>query len=386
MGVVLLARDEHLQREVAIKLIRPDLPARPEANQRFLREARTMARVRHENVVEVYAYGQLSGQPYFVMEYVPGSDLQQLLDRAADDGQQVPVVEALGLLDQVCRGVHAIHRRGALHGDLKPGNILIGPASRVAVADMGLARVWDVADTNPQPIAGTPAYMAPECIREHVPAWLAARADVFALGVLAYELLTGQLPWDVTRVQDLVQLYVNGAPPLPPSALRPALTGAFDAAVLAALELEPERRTESAEALRAALLHAGDALTEAAHDVRILVADDDPDFRALARETLAHGFAGARIELVNDGQAALEACRREAASLAVIDLDMPGLNGVQLTATLRAESDIPIVVVTASGGAPDWKLLLALGATGFLVKPIDPYALITLARRAIRHA
>jgi serine/threonine-protein kinase len=113
------------------------------------------------------------------------------------------------------------------------------------------------------------------------------------------------------------------------------------------------------------------------------VADDDADFLALASEALAYGFPGAEIEVVPDGEAALKACDREQASLAVIDLDMPGLNGVELTAALRASSNMPIVVVTASGGAPDWHLLSSLGADGFLVKPIDPFALVALARKAL---
>jgi serine/threonine-protein kinase len=152
---------------------------------------------------------------------------------------------------------------------------------------------------------------------------------------------------------------------------------------LQALSFDPYHRTANADAFRRALLEARDSIKTSYNALRIIVADDDPDFRALAEETLAYGFPGARIESVADGEAALAACDREPASLAVIDLDMPGLNGVELTAALRANYSMPIVVVTASGGAPDWHLLSSLGADGFLVKPIDPFALVALARKAV---
>jgi serine/threonine-protein kinase len=142
-------------------------------------------------------------------------------------------------------------------------------------------------------------------------------------------------------------------------------------------------RTESADAFRRQLLRARESIERSHTHVRILVADDDSDFLDLARETLAYGFPGASIELARDGNAALSAIDREPASLAVIDLDMPGMNGVELTAALRANHSMPIVVCTATGGAPDWQLLQAIGADGFLVKPIDPFALIALSRKML---
>jgi serine/threonine-protein kinase len=119
----------------------------------------------------------------------------------------------------------------------------------------------------------------------------------------------------------------------------------------------------------------------------VIVADDDPEFRNLAAEAVRFAFKGAEVECVSDGQAALDAIDRKPADLAVVDLDMPGMNGIELTAALRAgetrDRRIAILVVTAFGGAPDWKLLSGLGADGFLLKPIDPYALVALARRTI---
>jgi serine/threonine-protein kinase len=152
------------------------------------------------------------------------------------------------------------------------------------------------------------------------------------------------------------------------------------------MEKDPAQRTPSAEAFRRALLEARETVSTRPPPCYLLVADDDPDFRKLATEVLRFAFPGAEIESVADGTAALAALDRRRASLAVIDLDMPGLNGIELTAAIRGSEnakDVPIVVATATGGAPDWKLLSSLGADGFLVKPIDPMALVTLARRFV---
>ncbi|HEX4353747.1 MAG TPA: protein kinase [Polyangiales bacterium] len=383
MGVVVLAVDERLERDVAIKLIRPAYTRNQSARERFLIEARAMARVRHENVVEIFAFGEFDETPYFVMEYVPGTNIANWLDDAILDDRLPSVDEALGYLDQVCRGVAAIHTSGAVHGDLKPSNLLIGPASRIAVADMGLSRLFDpTGRLGEHPMAGTPAYMAPEFARNDLSRELVQRGDVYALGVIAFEMLTGHQPFNIESTADMLAAHRGGSPPLP-SQFRPELTTAFDVPLLRALCFDPHQRTANADAFRRALLEARESIKTSYNALRILVADDDPDFRALAAETLAYGFPGARIESVEDGEAALAACDREQASLAVIDLDMPGLNGVELTAALRANYSMPIVVVTASGGAPDWHLLSSLGADGFLVKPIDPFALVALARKAI---
>jgi serine/threonine protein kinase len=383
MGMVVLAVDERLERDVAIKLIRPTYGRNKNARDRFLIEARAMARVRHENVVEIFSFGEIEGSPYFVMEYVPGSNVANWLDDLILEDKLPSIDESLGYLDQICRGVAAIHISGTVHGDLKPSNILLGPASRVAIADLGLSRLFDhMGRAGAHPMAGTPAYMAPEFARADLPPQLLQRSDVYALGVIAYEMLTGEPPFDIVTTADMLKAHA-GQPPLP-SSLRPELGIGFDLPLLASIRTDPVKRTASADEFRRQILEAREALVTPSQAIRIVVADDDADFRALAGETLAYAFPNAQIETVADGEAALKAIDREPAQLAVIDLDMPGLNGVELTAALRANHDLPIVVCTASGGAPDWKLLSAIGADGFLVKPIDPFALVALARKMVK--
>jgi serine/threonine protein kinase len=384
MGIVVLARDEQLERDVAIKLIHPDSLASKDARRRFVDEARTMARVRHENVVEIYAFGEHHGAPYFVMEYVPGVTVADWL---AEQKGVLSIDEAVGVLEQVCRALTAIHRAGAVHRDLKPTNVLVGPAFRIAVADLGLAKVLDRARTQErETVSGTPAYMAPEIISgTSVALGMQNRVDVYSLGVMAFELLTGRLPYETPDALEMMRRHAQDQPPIP-SELRAELPAAFDDVLLRALEKDPANRTASAEAFRRALLDARESASHSSASLRLLIADDDDDFSALLRETLAWAFPGAEIVCARDGNEALRALDRQPASLAILDLDMPGLNGIELTAAIRATPSaerMPILVVTATGGAPDWRLLSSLGADGFLVKPIDPMALVALARRTL---
>lgn len=386
MGVVYLGRDERLERDVAIKFIQTDLVRSPDAHERFIREARTMARVHHENVVEIYAFGEFHGAPYFVMEYVPGTTVLDWLD--LHGCPHLSIDEAVGILDQVCRGIEAIHAAGASHRDLKPTNVLIGPAFRVCVTDLGLARVLDapLTDEISDTVSGTPAYMAPEAVTgTPLGPELERQADVYSLGVMAFEMMTGQLPFLHMNPTDMMLAHVEEMPPIP-SDLRADLPLAFDKVILDALRKDPQERTRGAAAFRRALLQARATASVAKSNVRILIADDDDDFRALVEETLRVGFEGAEFISVSDGEAAVRAAERGGVSLAIIDLDMPGMNGVEVTAAFRATAALaktPILVVTATGGAPDWRLLQSLGADGFLVKPIDALSLIALARRTL---
>lgn len=384
MGIVYLAHDLRLERDVALKVIHPSYVKTPDAASRFLYEARTMARVRHENVVEIYAFGNHQGSPYFVMEYVPGTHVDRIL-RARREPPSID--EALGILEQVCRGVSAIHAAGTVHRDLKWTNVLVGPAFRVAVTDLGLARVLDKpADELLESFSGTPAYMAPEVVLgTPLPVAMHARADVYSLGVMAFELLTLRLPFVSDDGDEMMKLHVS-APPPTPSELRPELPAAFDSVILKALSKAPQDRHASVAAFREALLTAREESQRALQHVKILVADDDPDFAKLAADLVQHASPGAEVRIVSDGSAALAACDDGSFALAIIDLDMPGMNGIELTAALRAEPKtkrMPILVATATGGAPDWRLLASLGADGFVVKPIDPLALVALVRRTL---
>lgn len=378
MGVVLRARDERLDRDVAIKLIHPDQVLVPSSRARFLEEARAMARVRHANVVEVHSYGEVGEAPYFVMEYVPGEDLERWMARR---GERPTLGEAWSILDQACRGVAAIHASGATHRDLKASNLLIDADFRVVVSDLGLARMVEAYGPEHQ-VSGTPAYMAPELIRgDAVGAELVTRADVYSLGVLAFELLTGELPFEGETLSQTLGMQLTMPPPRLVQRRRD-LPQAFEDTVLDALEKDPALRTASVEAFRRSLDAAWRASQEATEEPPLfLVADDDPGQRSLITATLRKCFPSARVEAVADGRVALAAARSHPPTLMVSDLDMPEMNGVELTAAIRSEprtAEVPIVVATAIGGPRDWRVLSRLGADAMMLKPFEPSQLVGL--------
>jgi len=388
MGKVVLALDRQLEREVAIKFIRPGYVDSADACERFLQEARAMARVRSPHVVEIYALGGTGGLPYLVMEYIPGRTLEDRL--IEQQGEPLPLDEAIDLLDQICRGVEAIHASGAVHRDLKPSNILLGPGGRVVVADLGLAhRTAGLPQGATAEVAGTPAYISPEVIaRRSLPALLAPRADVYALGVIAYQLFTGRLPFDEEDLTTLLARHLSAAPPSLRH-LRPGLPAHLERVVLGALIKDPVARMPSAEEMRRSLFEAREATPVSYRGVRVLVVDDEATSARMVARTLASGLPGAVVETASDGELALRSIDNYLPSLVVADLNMPRLNGVELVALMRGHErtrGVPVVVMTATGPSRDWRLIQRLGAEGFLVKPLDMEQMLTTVRSVLSRA
>jgi serine/threonine-protein kinase len=239
---------------VAIKVIRADLMPDPAAHERFVREAQTLARLQHPSIVTVYGCDRLqNGAPYLVMELVRGVDLRREL---ADEGR-LEAARASRILVAVCAAMDAAHREGILHGDLKPENILLPDEGVEAkVLDFGVAQAIrpenDAARVSLAldvpviasvglPIIGTPAYMAPEQLRGQ-PA--DSHTDVFSLGVIAYEILLGALPFGTGSIAEVALAHARGVPAAGLGALPPALARA----VMSALALDADRRPVSAQA------------------------------------------------------------------------------------------------------------------------------------------
>jgi len=381
MGVVAQAIDERLERAVAIKFIRPELFAFPEMRTFFLNEGRAMARVQHPNVLSIHAFGEHEGTPYFVMEFVPGQTVDQWLK--SRQTQFPDLDEAVRIVEQACLGVQAIHAAKLVHRDLKPSNLLLDDTGRVAVADLGVARILESA-TNGNVIVGSSHYMAPEAaLGEDENPETAARRDVYSLGCIAYELVTGRPPFlGQTDMNVLSQHVLEAA--LPPSTLRPGLPVGYDEVILHALAKEPLQRYASAVELRAALVaeHTG-----ARDPDRILVADDDTDWREIIGTSLSARFPNAHIDYVDDGEEALHAFQKKPYSVVLVDLEMPTMDGAKLTMHLR-ELDMsqrtPIIVLTAAGGPKEWQRLSAIGADAFLVKPVNAEDVELVIRRTMR--
>jgi hypothetical protein len=207
MGVVLKAFDPALRRMTAIKVLAPQWASHKDARQRFEREARAAALVRHENVVAIHAVDEVDGLPYLVMEYVPGMSLQQHLDKTGP----LALEEILRIGAQAAAGLAGAHEQGLIHRDIKPANILLDTAGNVRLTDFGLARaVDDTSLTQSGVIAGTPQYMAPEQARG---APLDHRADLFSLGSVLYAMCTGQAPFRAPTTLAVLKRLCDDMPP-----------------------------------------------------------------------------------------------------------------------------------------------------------------------------
>jgi serine/threonine protein kinase/WD40 repeat protein len=238
-GVVLLAFDPHLCREVAVKVPRPEVLARPGLREAFLREARAAAAVEHEHVVPVHDVGEADGLPFLVMPLLRGETLQARLRREGT----LPVPEALRIAREAAGGLAAAHARGLVHRDVKPANVwLEAGRGSVRVLDFGLARA---AVESASAADGTPAYMAPE---QADGGEVGPAADVYALGAVLYEAMTGRPPFSGESVPDLIA-QVCTRPPVPPSRFRSDVPAAAEAICLKCLEKDPARRYTSAAEL-----------------------------------------------------------------------------------------------------------------------------------------
>jgi WD40 repeat protein len=241
MGVVYRARQVRLNRAVALKMILAGDLAGPEARVRFLQEAEVVARLHHPHIVQVYAIGDYGRHPYIEMEYVAGGSLADRLD-----GSPWQARDAVRLIETLARALHEAHRLGIVHRDLKPANVLLATDGTPKVADFGLAKLLDGGSglTQSNHVLGSPSYMAPEQAggraREVGPA-----ADVYALGAVLYELLTGRPPFRAaTELETLEQ--VRSAEPVPPGRLEPGLPRDVETIALKCLEKEPTKRYATA--------------------------------------------------------------------------------------------------------------------------------------------
>ncbi|RZO56937.1 MAG: response regulator, partial [Sandaracinaceae bacterium] len=379
MGIVLRAHDTTLHRDVALKLVHPALSASPIAREAFLEEARAMAAIRHPNVVQIHSCGTEGNLSYFVMELFDGGSLETKLMRV---GSLAPE-EALPILRSIAKGLAAIHAVGRIHGDVKPSNVLLGTReSQIALTDMGLSRALGRDEPSTE-VRGTPAYISPErATALTVPPDLQPRQDVYSFAVMAVELLTGRLPFESGEPQKLLEMHANETPP-DPSSLAPGLDKRLDAPLLRALLKNPRERTATPMQLVDELEK---ALRGTHRQLRVLVVDDDADWREMLAIAITHRFPEAIVEGASDGELGIAAAEREAPDIALIDLNMPGLNGVELTSALRAlapKGKLPIIVMSGEGGARDWKILRALGADRFFVKPVELEELFATVERLV---
>src|ERR1700723_2805168 len=244
MGVVYRARDERLERAVAVKILMPGMFTGDEARRRFHKEALALAKLSHTHIAAVYDVGQQDGIDYIVMECVPGESLATKLKSGP-----LTLKDATSLILQIAQALEEAHERGVIHRDLKPANVMVTPKGQVKVLDFGIAKLLaqDASDmtltaAGTRGIIGTPLYMSPEQAQGQS---VDARTDLWNLGVIYYELLGGRAPFQAESNLAVLRAIVDQAP-LPLRQIRPDVSPLAEQIVSRALEKDPTHRYQSA--------------------------------------------------------------------------------------------------------------------------------------------
>ena len=245
MADVFCAHDNQLGRKVALKFLHRRFSQDEDFVERFRREASSAAGLQHPNVVGVYDRGEWDGTYYIAMEHLEGRSLKEVVRQEAP----LDPVRAIDLTIQILKAARFAHKRGIIHRDLKPHNVIVDDEGRAKVTDFGIARAGASDMTETGSIMGTAQYLSPEQAQGHA---VSAQSDLYAVGVILWELLTGRVPFDGDTAVTVALKHVTEAPP-PPSAIEPRVPPALDGVVMWALEKDPARRPADADAFIAAL-------------------------------------------------------------------------------------------------------------------------------------
>jgi serine/threonine-protein kinase len=262
MGVVYQARQTRLGRVVALKMIVSGVHAGEGELTRFRTEAEAIARLQHPNIVQIHEVGEHDGLPFFSLEFCAGGSLEKKLN-----GTPLPPREAAGLVQTLARAMQAAHDKGVVHRDLKPANVLLAEDGTPKINDFGLAKKLDVpGQTQTGAVMGTPSYMAPEQARGSKT--VGPAADIYALGAILYELLTGRPPFKAATLLETLQ-QVLGDEPVSVHRLQPKVPRDLDTICHKCLEKDPKKRYASAAALAEDLRRFGSGEPVSARPVRV---------------------------------------------------------------------------------------------------------------------
>jgi serine/threonine-protein kinase len=382
MGEVYEAHDRALNRRVALKVVRPSIAA-----DYLLREGRALAAIRHPGIVAVHTMGFHRGVAFLVLERVHGLSLDRILDERRARGERFGIAESLELLVAITDALSVVHRAGLAHRDVKPGNVMLAPGGRVVLMDFGL--VLPHADrAGHRTVAGSMQYMAPEALRGDMAEGAAHLVDVYALGVLAFELLVGVVPFE--EIEEPVALYrAKMRSPAPRLAQQRAdVPAPLDALIAQMMAADPSERPQGTEAalwqLRSlrARIESGDKMKP--RPFSVLVVDDDEDMRQALTLYVRAAAPDAEIETTGDGRQAVRSVRRRVPDLLLLDLDLPDINGIEVCMLLRGmQLGDACMIVSVSGRATraDVDLLQQLGVRSLEKGPTLMNELVELVQR-----
>lgn len=391
-STVYLGVDNVLGRQVALKVLHPHV--RDTTRKRFFQEAMAAAQLNHPNIMAIHDRGEDNGRDYLVVEYVNGQPLSDFVPTDTD------TVIKLG--SQIAYALHYAHEREIIHRDIKPANIMVTPEGNIKIMDLGLALPREAKRvTAPGMVIGTPAYISPEQAKGKD---LDHRTDIYSLGIVLFEMATGELPFNADDITALLLQHVQQAPPHP-TLMNPDMPMALENIILKTLEKNRDQRFTTARALGDSLVAVTSGATQVSSEklpasaestvalpnsnrkssvIRLVLADD----HKLLRSTLAN-YLGTHDDIMvvaeaGNGDEALEQTLAHQPDLLLLDLNMPGKSGLDALPDIRKQApNVKVIVLT--GRDDDNYIMRALrsGANGYILKSTDEQKLVESIRNVM---